>query len=86
MSRFTDYVASNFKTEKYKQSNDMAKVIDYAIITSSKGTEHLESLIKENVRLGWQPIGGITVMNSNVELNEPVVKQVLIQVMVLYDN
>ena len=64
----------------------MSKIIDYAIITSSKGIENLESLIKENIRLGWQPIGGVTVMNLIIEPGEPVGKEVFIQAMVKYDT
>ena len=42
----------------------MSNILDYVVITSSKGIENLESLIKENIRLGWRPIGGVAVMNS----------------------
>lgn len=72
----------------YLKSNKfhMGKIIDYAIITSSKGIENLESLIKENIRLGWQPIGGITIMNSIIEPGESPGKGVLIQAMVKYDR
>ncbi len=53
----------------------MSNIMDYVVITSSKGVENLESLIKENIRLGWQPIGGVAVMGSS-----------LVQAMVKYDN
>jgi hypothetical protein len=62
------------------------KILDYAVITSSKGIENLESLIKENIRLGWQPIGGIAVMNSAFESDESLIKPVLVQAMVRYDG
>ena len=64
----------------------MSKILDYVVITSSKGIENLESLIKENIRLGWQPIGGIAVMSSMVESDESLSKQVLAQAMVRYDD
>ena len=64
----------------------MSKIIYYAIITSSKGIENLESLIKENIRLGWQPIGGIAIMNSVIEPGESPGKGILIQAMVKYDS
>ena len=64
----------------------MSKIVDYAIITSSKGIENLESLIKENIRLGWQPIGGIAIMNSIIEPGESPGKEVFIQPMVKYDS
>ena len=64
----------------------MSKILDYAIITSSKGIENLESLIKENIRLGWQPQGGVTVMNSAVESDESLIKPVLLQAMVRYEG
>ena len=60
----------------------MSKILDYVVITSSKGIENLESLIKENIRLGWQPIGGVAVMNSTVESDESFIKPVLVQAMV----
>lgn len=64
----------------------MNKILDYVVITSSKGIENLESLIKENIGLGWQPLGGVAVMSSPVEFNESPVKQILIQAMVKYDS
>ena len=56
------------------------------MISSSKGIENLESLIKENIRLGWQPIGGVAVMSSNIESDESLGKPVLVQAMVKYDQ
>ena len=64
----------------------MSKILDYVVITSSKGIENLESLIKENIRLGWQPIGGVAVMSSPVESDESLIKPVLVQAMVKYDS
>ena len=64
----------------------MNKILDYVVITSSKGIENLESLIKENIRLGWQPLGGVAVMSSPAENDESPIKPVLIQAMVKYDN
>ena len=66
----------------------MAKILDYVVITSSKGVANLESLIKENIRLGWQPLGGIATINaapdsSDASLIKPVT---FAQAMVLYDN
>ena len=64
----------------------MSKILDYVVITSSKGIENLESLIKENIGLGWQPIGGVAVMSTNVESDESLSKPVLVQAMVRYDD
>ena len=63
----------------------MRKIIDYVIITSSKGIENLESLIKENIRLGWQPIGGVAVMKST-DSDESIERDVFVQAMVKYDS
>ena len=70
------------------KTNTMAKIIDYVVITSSKGVENLESLIKENLRLGWQPLGGVAaVLNPTTETSDPTVPKSIIfgQAMVLYD-
>ena len=66
----------------------MAKILDYVVITSSKGVENLESLIKDNIRLGWQPFGGVAIQNPVPDPSEPsVVKPATFaQAMVLYDN
>jgi hypothetical protein len=64
----------------------MRKILDYVIITSSKGVETLESLIKENIRLGWQPLGGVTAINMATDADEDEVKQVFAQAMVKYDS
>lgn len=66
----------------------MAKILDYVVITSSKGVENLESLIKDNIRLGWQPLGGVAIQNPTADSSDPsVVKPVTFaQAMVLYDN
>ena len=66
----------------------MAKILDYVVITSSKGVENLESLIKENLRLGWQPLGGVAaVVNPATDTTDPSVPKTIIfaQAMVLYD-
>ena len=66
----------------------MAKILDYVVITSTKGVENLESLIKENIRLGWQPLGGVAAANALPDSSDPsLVKPVIFaQAMVLYDN
>lgn len=66
----------------------MAKIVDYVVITSSKGVENLESLIKENIRLGWQPLGGVAIQNPIADSSDPsAVKPIIFaQAMVLYDN
>lgn len=66
----------------------MAKIIDYVVITSTKGVENLESLIKENINRGWQPIGGVAIINAtpdsqDASLARPVT---FAQAIVLYDN
>ncbi|MEO8766487.1 MAG: hypothetical protein ABI416_19460 [Ginsengibacter sp.] len=64
----------------------MNKIVDYAVITSSKGIQNLESLIKENIRLGWQPIGGIATMDSALDSDESLSKPILMQAMVLFES
>jgi hypothetical protein len=66
----------------------MAKISDYVVITSSKGVENLESLIKENILLGWQPLGGVATTNATPDPSDTsVVKPAIFaQAMVLYDN
>lgn len=65
----------------------MAKIIDYVVITSSKGFENLETLIKQNINLGWQPLGGVTVINSAPDKDDAIVKPVTyVQAMALYEN
>ena len=66
----------------------MAKVRDYVVITSSKGVENLESLIKENIGLGWQPLGGVgatTVTKAPSDGSAPTPVVVFAQAMVLYE-
>jgi hypothetical protein len=65
----------------------MSKVFDYVVITSSKGVEKFESLVKENIRLGWQPIGGVAIIDpvtndADLSLNTQVS---FAQAMVKYD-
>jgi Domain of unknown function (DUF1737) len=55
----------------------MSKVFDYVVITSSKGIEKFEGLVKENIRLGWQPVGGVAIIepattNEDPSLSKPV--------------
>lgn len=66
----------------------MAKILDYVVITSSKGVENLESLIKDNIRLGWQPFGGVAIQNPTSDPSDPSIAKPIIfaQAMVLYDN
>ena len=65
----------------------MARIQDYVVITSSKGFENLESLIKENIRLGWQPLGGVAVVNPGPDADLSLAKPlVYAQAMVLYEN
>ena len=65
----------------------MAKVRDYVVITSSKGVENLESLIKENISLGWQPLGGVgaTVTKDSSDGSAPTPVVIFAQAMVLYE-
>jgi len=65
----------------------MAKILDYVVITSSKGVENLESLIKENIRLGWQPLGGVAAINATPDSSDPslIKPMTFAQAMVLYD-
>lgn len=65
----------------------MARIQDYVVITSSKGFENLESLIKENIRLGWQPLGGVAVVNPAPDSDVSIVKPLTFaQAMVLYES
>ena len=66
----------------------MAKVRDYVVITSSKGVENLESLIKENISLGWQPLGGVgatTVLKDALDGAAPTPVVIFAQAMVLFE-
>ena len=66
----------------------MAKVRDYVVITSSKGVENLESLIKENISSGWQPLGGVgatTVAKDSSDGSSPTPVVIFAQAMVLYE-
>ena len=65
----------------------MTKILDYVVITSAKGVENLETLIKQNIKLGWQPIGGVSIINSTMESDITVTKPAtFVQAMVLYEN
>lgn len=65
----------------------MARIQDYVVITSSKGFESLESLIKDNIRNGWQPLGGVAMANfSSTDANGLVNNTTTFaQAMVLYE-
>ncbi len=65
----------------------MARIQDYVVITSSKGFESLESLIKDNIRNGWQPLGGVAMANfSSTDANGSVNNiTTFAQAMVLYE-
>ncbi len=63
----------------------MSRILDYAVITSSKGVEDLETLIKQNIGFGWQPIGGVTIINPTGEPGVSVNKVTFVQAMVKYD-
>jgi hypothetical protein len=79
-----DYLRSTLLNQS---PNKMARIQDYVVITSSKGFENLESLIKENIRLGWQPLGGVAVVNPGPDSDLSVLKPIMFaQAMVLYDN
>lgn len=65
----------------------MARIQDYVVITSSRGFENLEALIKENIRNGWQPFGGVAILNTEVTNDGITTSQVMFaQAMVLYEN
>ena len=66
----------------------MSKIVDYVVITSSKGVENLESLIKENIGRGWQPLGGVAIINTAADSPDAsLIKPVTFaQALVLYDN
>lgn len=79
-----DYLKKPFLNPTNKK---MARIQDYVVITSSKGIENLESLIKENIRLGWQPLGGVATINSVSEADASLIKPVtFVQAMVLYES
>ncbi|MEO8414043.1 MAG: hypothetical protein ABI472_10300 [Ginsengibacter sp.] len=82
-----DYLTNPFLNQTNNPTNTMARVQDYVVITSSKGIENLELLIKENIRNGWQPLGGIAAVNSVSESDASLIKPVTFaQAMVLYEN
>ena len=60
----------------------MRRITDYVVITSSKGFENLESLVKENIRLGWQPLGGVAV----TKFGDTDESYLFVQAMVKYDS
>ena len=62
----------------------MSRILDYVVITSSKGIEDLESLIKQNINFGWQPIGGVAVVNPTSEPEISTNKITFVQAMVKY--
>jgi len=67
--------------------NTMTRIQDYVVITSSKGFESLEALIKDNIRNGWQPLGGVAIANfSSTDANGLVNNTTTFaQAMVLYE-
>lgn len=79
---FSDSCFYNFAAKFLK----MRSIVDYVIITSSTGIENLEKLIKQNIDLGWQPLGGVTTMNVKSGTEPPVNSESLIQAMVRYDD
>ncbi len=66
----------------------MAYIIDYVVITSSKGIDSFEALIKDNIKLGWQPLGGVSMINStSTDADLVVTKSVTYgQAMVKYES
>ena len=70
----------------FAAKNKMRKIVDYVIITSSTGIENLEKLIKQNIDLDWQPLGGVTTMNVKPGTDNSETKESLIQAMVRYDD
>lgn len=66
----------------------MTKIKDYVVITSSKGVESFEALIKQNIQRGWQPFGGVAVISAAVESEDGTVikAESFAQAMVLYDT
>ena len=82
-----DYLKNPFLNPTNNPTNKMARIQDYVVITSSKGIENLESLIKENIRNGWQPFGGIAAVNSVSESDASLIKPATFaQAMVLYES
>jgi hypothetical protein len=70
----------------FAAKNKMRKIVDYVIIASSTGIENLEKLIKQNIDLDWQPLGGVTTMNVKSATDNSENKESLIQAMVRYDD
>jgi hypothetical protein len=66
----------------------MARIKDYVVITSTKGLDSFEELIKQNIQRGWQPHGGVAIINPPVESPDgTVVKpEAFAQAMVLYEG
>ncbi len=64
----------------------MSTIVDYVIITSSKGIENLETLIKQNISLGWQPLGGVTTTTTRSFTDSSINTESLIQAMVKYND
>ena len=66
----------------------MARIKDYVVITSSKGLDSFEQLIKQNIERGWQPFGGVAIINPAVESPDGAVTkpEAFAQAMVLYEG
>lgn len=82
-----DTLKNAFLNQPTQPKNTMARIQDYVVITSSKGFENLEALIKDNIRLGWQPLGGVAVTNSSSTTDEGSIINTITfaQAMVLYE-
>ncbi len=66
----------------------MPRIKDYVVITSTKGIDSFEALIKQNIQRGWQPLGGVAVLYPAVESEDGTVKkpEAFAQAMVLYES
>ena len=57
----------------------MIKVLDYTYVSTSDESK-IKTLVNENIKNGWQPLGGIAVANNGSKI-------IFIQAMVTYlDN
>ena len=66
----------------------MARIKDYVVITSTKGLDSFEQLIKQNIQRGWQPLGGVAIINPAIESTDGTVVKpdAFAQAMVLYEG
>jgi hypothetical protein len=84
-----DFLIINLPTLLLNNSKNtkMSRIKDYVVITSTKGIDAFETLIKQNIERGWQPLGGVAIIYPPVENEDGTIKkpEAYAQAMVLYE-